>query len=176
MALAARRQLVPRVLRFAPANAERRNYLFRFIGQLAINYRRSHIVGEDFGDSEWRQGPHAGDRAPDGPALLGTTGAPTHLHAALTGLPFHLLCFSGPQPAAAALAHVGDPRWPHLRLHVVTRNPDHTAETLVDSTGALHRRYGVSHEATYLIRPDGYVAFRAPRLESAATAAAVLRS
>jgi 2-polyprenyl-6-methoxyphenol hydroxylase-like FAD-dependent oxidoreductase len=66
-------RLAPRVFR----TLSRRAQVFRFISQLAINYRHSPIVDEQ----DMPFGPHAGDRAPDADGLL----------AQLTGAKFHLL-------------------------------------------------------------------------------------
>ena len=174
-ALSARHALGPRLLRFATATPARQARLFRFLSELGINYRRSPIVGEDFGDGEWRAGPLAGDRTPDG--ALGTIGrTATTLHAQLRGTTFHLVFFAGGQHSAAVLAATGEHDSRHLKLHVVSTAEAADGVTLTDLGGGLHRRYGVSHAATYLIRPDGHIAFRAPRLESTAVAMEFLGS
>ena len=35
-----------------------------------------------------------------------------------------------------------------------------TGSTLFDADGGVHRRYGARSECLYLVRPDGYVAYR----------------
>ena len=40
--------------------------------------------------------------------------------------------------------------------------------SIYDDRGLLHERYGLDGPGLYLLRPDGYIAFRAPRLDTAA--------
>jgi len=42
-----------------------------------------------------------------------------------------------------------------------------TGSTLFDADGGVHRRYGARSECLYLIRPDGYVAYRCQPAEGA---------
>jgi hypothetical protein len=41
-----------------------------------------------------------------------------------------------------------------------------SGEVLLDATGAVHERYGARSECLYLIRPDGYVAYRSQPAEA----------
>ena len=42
---------------------------------------------------------------------------------------------------------------------------------LLDTDGALHRRYGAGAECLYLVRPDGYVGFRSQPVDAGALVA-----
>jgi hypothetical protein len=43
---------------------------------------------------------------------------------------------------------------------IVRTDPAHPAIGEVDRRGAAHARYGAEQGAIYLVRPDGYIAFR----------------
>jgi hypothetical protein len=153
----ARSQLVPRLaplaLRFTPARAA----AFRTISQLGIHYRPSPLSTE--GPDPLRHGARSGDRLPD--ARITHDGQDCWLHEALAGggAGFHLL-LCGPAGAwddsrLAALAerHVG-----LLIVHRLTRDPIPGA--LHDPSRAALARLGVAHNAHYLVRPDGHIAYR----------------
>ena len=84
-------RLAPRVF----ATRSRRAQMFRFISQLAIQYRRSPIVEEH----ALKGGPHAGDRTPDADGLL----------AKLTGPRFQLLAFGFTPQLPARLRDLVEP-------------------------------------------------------------------
>lgn len=153
-------RLAPRIL-----GSTRGAGVFRLLSQTAIRYRRSPLVAEvdREGDAAWEEGPRAGDRAPGAPLPGG------HLLRRLTGEGWWLLGFCGEGEGEGAVqpqrwlrrlrAAVGDRPWISLRL--VSRTP--LADAIVDPEGVLHERYGVGGGAgLYLVRPDGYIAFRSP--------------
>jgi hypothetical protein len=87
----------------------------------------------------------------------------------------HLLVYGGPDSAdwkplqaAAGLAggHAG-----LIEAHCVVGRMDDGAaapeNVYADVTGKAHGRYGLTGPGLYLLRPDGYVGFRAPGLDAA---------
>ena len=64
--------------------------------------------------------------------------------------------------AAHVVYHCGE--WMRCWVIVIGTDPppDELSESAVfmDTTGDLHRRFGASAECAYLLRPDGYVAYR----------------
>jgi hypothetical protein len=58
-----------------------------------------------------------------------------------------------------------------VRPVIVRLDPAHPAIGEVDRRGLAHQRYGAGAGAIYLVRPDGYIAFR-----GAGTDVEVLRS
>ncbi|MET0843090.1 MAG: FAD-dependent monooxygenase, partial [Mycetocola sp.] len=145
--------LVPLVLRLTAGRA----YGFRTVSQLAIRYRRSPLSVE--GPDAPRHGPRAGDRLPDAP--ITHNGRAVTLQRALAATGFHLL-LCGPtafRPPAAA-ARLADRYAGLVAVHHLTS--DVGPGTLHDHTGAALRRLGVddSRPAHFLVRPDGYIAFR----------------
>jgi 2-polyprenyl-6-methoxyphenol hydroxylase-like FAD-dependent oxidoreductase len=123
------------------------------ISGLAVNYRHSPIV-ENHADG--MGGPAAGDRAPDAVLARADGGASLQLYN-LFAEHRHalLLCGDLPETALSKL-----PSYPQRDLAVHRIAPQGTASgELVDRDGAVAARYG-SEPAAYLIRPDGYVAFR----------------
>jgi 2-polyprenyl-6-methoxyphenol hydroxylase-like FAD-dependent oxidoreductase len=136
-----RNHVVPLVAPRVMARPRGRRLAFRFVSQLAIDYRGGPLSVEGGG---LRGGPRAGERAPDGPFPVAGDADRT-LFTALATPAFHLLLFTpraAPPTGSAALA-----------VHVVDERSD--------PGGLLRRRYGVTGPAHYLIRPDGYVAYRA---------------
>ena len=134
--------------------------------QLDVNYRTSSL-SEHTGS--FRNGPKAGDRAPDG-QLLGPSGQPTSLFAKFRTPDFRLLIFQGRRHAAdtGALAAIGQRVRAATDGRVIptvittdnTARCDDDVNVLNDPKQRNHVSYGVSTPSLYLIRPDGYVGFR----------------
>jgi hypothetical protein len=122
------------------------------IAGLAGNYRGSPIVEDHAATAA---GPRAGELAPDVALGAGEGGAATSLYR-LVAQHRHLLLLVGdagaPPPLPPDLT-----RYPIAVRRVAAAGA--VAGALVDHTGVVAARYGSSRLA-YLIRPDGYVAFR----------------
>ncbi len=139
--------------------------------ELDLDYRRSPICRQHLGAPGSQTGPHAGAQARDaGPLLLG--GERTTLFERMRGGRHLLLLFAGNEDPGAGLEELvaiareverlhGD----LITSHVVVADPPGPGTqpargTLHDLELALHRRFGVSGNCLYLIRPDGYIGFR----------------
>jgi 2-polyprenyl-6-methoxyphenol hydroxylase-like FAD-dependent oxidoreductase len=135
----------------------------RFMSQTAIRYRHSALCRD--GATSVRLGPgapHPGDRAPD--AILDRAGK-QRLHALLHGPHVTLLLFAGESAELAMRCDelAGELTRTHgslLSAVVLTRTPGAAGYRRQDETGATHQRYGAVQGAIYLVRPDGYIAFR----------------
>jgi hypothetical protein len=168
---ALRNALIPRVLPWALGERSRRARAFRFVSQLGIKYPESPIVDENRGgaDLAFRRGPAAGNRAPDGPLRLAGDGREVSLFSRLRGTPHHLLLFAGrgaEAPASDAelrnmLAGYEGMIQAHLIFAGDRGQIGSEVPAYVDESGLVHGRYGLTGAGCYLIRPDGYVAFRA---------------
>ena len=169
----ARNLLLPRVLPRVLGTRSRRARFFRFVSQLGVKYPGSPIVDEELreADRAFRQGPAAGHRAPDGPLRLAGEDRPVSLFSRLRGTSHHLLLFGGRETVAydwgapdAGLRELVTEYEGLLGPHLlVPREPAHMeTPAYVDESGLVHERYGLRGAGYYLIRPDGYVAFRAP--------------
>jgi 2-polyprenyl-6-methoxyphenol hydroxylase-like FAD-dependent oxidoreductase len=169
---ALRNALIPRVLPWVLGKRSRRARVFRFVSQLGIKYPESPIVDEDRSgaDLAFRRGPAAGNRAPDGPLRLAGDGREVSLFSRLRGTPHHLLLFAGrgvQAPASDAelrnlLVGYEGMIQPHQIFAEDRGQIGSEAPAYVDESGLVHGRYGLTGAGCYLIRPDGYVAFRAP--------------
>lgn len=175
--IGARNLLVPLAGRALQSRALRQR-MFRFIGQLGIAYPTSRIVEErlDGGDRRFRQAPGKGERAP---AVLHGGEA---LRTRLRGPKHHLLVFTGRQRGLeleALQRQVQDALGVHRRLCeviLIWRGDGVGLKgSIYDDRGLLHERYGLDGPGLYLLRPDGYIAFRAPRLDTAALQAYLQR-
>lgn len=138
-----------------------RKEVARFVSQTGIRYRDSPLSLEGHGAARLdSHAPHAGDRAPD--VELG----PSHRLAELLHGPRHtLLLFAGRSTALlerfATMRDEIAARYGTLVAPVVIRlDPAHPAIGEVDRRGEAHERYGAAQGAIYLVRPDGYIAFR----------------
>ncbi|SDC93575.1 2-polyprenyl-6-methoxyphenol hydroxylase [Geodermatophilus telluris] len=181
MTLLRNRVLVP-ALRLAVI----RNRLLDGVAELDVGYRDSSLVdeaatGEHTGDGEaaglvdavrFRRGPHAGDRAPDAEVRAGDNGAPTRLFDLFRGTHSTLLVFDGPAATDAGYrrmtatarrvrAALGD----DVRAWIVVpgdRRPEHLddVDVVLDPDRDAHHRYAAAAESLYLVRPDGYIAYR----------------
>ena len=117
----------------------------------------------------FRRGPNAGVRAPDAEGLVDAfRHGPTRLLEILAEDHRHsLIVFSGASARARRPGELGqliervEERYGALiRPLLVSTEPDERRRALLDLTGGAHRRYGAQFECLYLIRPDGYIAFR----------------
>lgn len=198
--LSLRNLALPRIVPVVLRTQQRRAWLFHFLSQLGIHYRGSSVVEEHARQdgARFQGGPRAGDRAPDG-ILDGPAGEPEKmLLGQLRGPGFHLLIFAGtgtgtgpgaggaegaPVSSLTTLATLAtkveqalvghtDLVTPALVLGAPATEPMPPTLTLagVDGQGHLHRAYGLDGPGCYLIRPDGYVAFRSPGPEFPALA------
>jgi len=157
--------------------------LSRDLSELGVAYPESPIVAEDrprllsgpVDALDFRHGPKPGDRVPDvalGPAP--GSGDPERLHELLRGTKHVLLLFGEVGEAVGGLAreHAEE-----VDTYRVSRDPvpDRDGRTIHDPGGGLHRRFGVHSSAVYLIRPDGYLAYRAAPPDPARLAAYLSR-
>ena len=155
------------------------------VAELDVGYRSSSLAGEPAGvdrtgDGEaagvvdhvrFRHGPHAGDRAPDAGGL-DRDGAPARLFDLFRGTHSTLLLFDGPAATDAGYRRmtataraVGAALGDDVRTWVVVpgdRRPEGLDDVAVflDPDRDAHHRYAATAESLYLVRPDGYVAFR----------------
>jgi hypothetical protein len=155
------RQLLPTLAIRALQLPVVRKRIARFVSQTGIRYRGSPVSIEAHGASRLdSEAPRAGDRAPD------VELAPSHWLAELLHGPRHtLLLFAGRSTALlerfATMRDEIEARYGSLVCPVIVRlDPAHPAIGEVDRRGAAHRRYGAEQGAIYLVRPDGYIAFR----------------
>ena len=141
--------------------------------ELQINYRSSSIVagirdGARVPASSWSAGPAPGDRLPDTGPLVTASGdrrsmrdlmrGPHHTLLVLAGDGEHLRRYS--DAIAHIAARLGDRLAGYLVVIADTPPPGSTA-VLADPTFAVHGRLGAAADTALLVRPDGYVAFRA---------------
>jgi 2-polyprenyl-6-methoxyphenol hydroxylase-like FAD-dependent oxidoreductase len=142
-----------------PLSAVQR-FLRRTVSEISIEYEKSWLVEEH----ALHGGPRAGDRAPDAVAAARRGAASIHLMDACAHPWFTLLLLTDGTDAQAA-------RMDALARMVTARHGACvTSLTLCDADDApntgypkpLRDAYGPNRPAAYVIRPDGYVAFRSP--------------
>ncbi|MGH7136972.1 MAG: FAD-dependent monooxygenase, partial [Pirellulales bacterium] len=150
------------------------------LSELGIHYRSSPIVAEHRPSdlrsalaSWWESGPRAGDRAPDAAGLRTADGKELRFFDLLSNTGHVLLLF------AAQTGNEAAARARQLRLTEITHRyqgvldrytilpPEgkaiaatHDSSTIVDASGELHRTYSVRDEMLFIVRPDGYLAYR----------------
>ncbi len=142
--------------------------------QIDLDYRSSPICLEPEG--EFANGPHAGARAVDAPILL--DGQPCQFYDLMRSSKHCLFLFAPASPQGSDLSElttvaetVARDHGHWIAVHIVD---DWQGESTVpsnvtlieDPQQTLRQRYGIESTGMYLIRPDGYVAYRSRRLES----------
>jgi 2-polyprenyl-6-methoxyphenol hydroxylase-like FAD-dependent oxidoreductase len=147
--------------------------------QLYVNYRGSNWVAEQLSrPGALAGGPQPGDRAPDVPGLRREgLEFPLRLFDLFRGT-HHTLLLYGANPAAAPVPGApGDPLeglrqrcGDHLKAYGIAApefpgHGDDAYPTLVDSGRHFQRVYAAAGATAYLVRPDGYVAFRTDALQ-----------
>jgi len=154
-----RRTIVSRILPLVFRWARLRATAFRFVSELAISYRRTPAVAE--ARPKLRSGPRAGDRLPD--VRIERDGRSTFLQQELAGTRFQLLlCGQAESWDAASIKNLAERFEGLLAVRRLTREGD-GPDMLVDVSGDAFDRLGVraaADGAQYLVRPDGYIAFR----------------
>lgn len=160
----------------------------RRMSQLEVHYRDSPAVSERspgvFGwllaalrgaprpdlwaAMRFAKGPKAGDRAPDAAGVIENDEDPVRLFELWArDLRFQLLLFTGPCPSPseatslANLAAKAEAAAPELlKARLVRTLVAEVREASVDSQGDAHRAYAALRPCLYLVRPDGYIAYR----------------
>ena len=158
-----RRVVLPRIIPLAIGGERLRTRAFRFISELGIEYRDSALATE--GTPPLDEGPRAGERLPDAPVTV--AGRATTLQREIVGAWFTLLvCDRGTRGARAEDAenYRGRGELPRDLLRVRRLVSSAVAgggdDQLVDESGVAFERLGIVESGIYLVRPDGYVAYR----------------
>jgi hypothetical protein len=151
----ARRVVVPQVVPPVFGSRWIRRAAFAFVSELGIRYRRSPAVVE--GEPRQRSGPRPGDRLPDAEVLV--NGRSTYLQQALAGPHLALLLCGDPHQWDAGEVDRLRERYGRVVKTYSLSALDGDA-SLVDEKGHALVRLGVRNAAQYLVRPDGYIAFR----------------
>jgi hypothetical protein len=148
----------------------------RHLQEVDLDYRSSPLCLEPSG--EFASGPHAGTEAPDAsPILVG--GQRTTLFQVPAGTNHRLLLFNGSAseqpteslPGIAAKVLEDHGHWIDVFV-VVSEEADAPAPlpaevtVIGDPECSMHVRYEADSPCLYLIRPDGYVAYRSRQINS----------
>jgi 2-polyprenyl-6-methoxyphenol hydroxylase-like FAD-dependent oxidoreductase len=152
-----RRTIVARILPLVFRWGRVRAWAFRFVSELAISYPKSPAVAGR--PVRPKTGPRAGARLPDAP--IQRDGRATHLQQELSGPAFHLLLCGGVDGWDTALLDGLIASYANA-LAVRHLSRQNRPGVLFDATGDALSRLGVSdgQSGQYLVRPDGYIAFR----------------
>lgn len=148
----------------------------RHLQEVDLDYLESPLSLDKEGT--FAAGPRAGSQAPDAsPLLLG--GDKTSLYKIPVGIKFRQLLFSGRDtdtPAPELIQAATDALTTYgalIDVFIVVASDRVPLDGLpaevtliVDPESAMHRRYGADTACLYLIRPDGYVAYRSPDINS----------
>ena len=162
--------VAPLITRAAPLRAR----AFHFVSQLGIRYHPSQFVADapaSGAPRPWRHGVTAGCRAPNGTIAHGRD-----VFALLQGYRFDVLALSR-RPlaedeiaaASSALAALETSSGVELRTHLVAHSLiGRDARFIQAESPHVFAVYGIGRrvpQAIFLIRPDGYVAYRSPGLD-----------
>jgi len=156
--------------------------------EVDINYRKSAVVGNFLGHDApnatrlpFLHGPRGGDRAPNATLTASGDGSAKTLFELFQGTHFTLLIFTHANATGAELAEAkslaetaAKRLGPWVECAFISDRQAPTElrsrpNVYLDARLSAHQTYGVSKaRATYLIRPDGYVAFRSTPLSQQA--------
>jgi hypothetical protein len=155
----ARQVVMSRILPGLVTTSWLRSAAFRFVSELGIRYRRSPLVEE--GSPRLRSPLRPGDRLPD--AWVTIEGRAGSFQRAVIGPHFTLLLCGDEQ---APDEHVADLLSDHGDV-LETRCLSSRARpgVLFDPGGSTFALLGGHRGAHYLVRPDGYVAYRAAGID-----------
>jgi hypothetical protein len=165
-----RRVVLPRIVPLAIGGERLRTFAFRFVSEIGIEYRDSTLATE--GTPALTDGPRAGERLPDAPVRV--DGRESTLQREVVGACFTLLVAlraEGAPRAEDADNDRGRGALPsdlfRVRRLVSSAASASTADDLIDESGVAFERLGARDAAVYLVRPDGYVAYRCAGTELA---------
>jgi 2-polyprenyl-6-methoxyphenol hydroxylase-like FAD-dependent oxidoreductase len=149
--------------------------------ELNINYRQSPLSAQN-----WHGGAvAAGDRMPEAPLTSAQNSGQTTLFAVMRGTRHNLILLPGARDlqATSQLLKIADEAlraFPEIfSVHVVlkadtiTAAPDQSAlpstvSVWLDTEGRLHQQMGATDRALILVRPDGYIGYRAQPADAGA--------
>jgi len=159
-----RRVVLPHVVPLAIGGERLRTFAFRFVSEIGIAYRDSSLATE--GNPSLSHGPRAGERLPDAPVRVGDR--ESTLQREVVGAHFTLLvcerALGGALRAEDSQNHQGRGALSADLLRIRRLVPPSTStdavDDLIDDSGVALERLGVQDSAIYLVRPDGYVAYR----------------
>lgn len=143
--------------------------------QLLVDYPESPIVGEDVFEGRLQGGPGCGQRAPDCRGLRrAAVSFSVRLFELLRGGLHTLLLYAEDQKRADELAEVAGAAAKrahgNLRAYMIVAQHSEPLDcdlpTLRDAAGEFRAAYDAENGCGYLIRPDGYVGYRAAEINS----------
>jgi 2-polyprenyl-6-methoxyphenol hydroxylase-like FAD-dependent oxidoreductase len=148
--------------------------MLRREAQLLVNYRNSPLVGD--GDGGVGRGPRPGDRAPDCRGLQrAAVNHSLRLFELLADPDHTLLLYADDAGQLPAFAEIEDlvttASGGRAKTYVITAAPDlpvPSAPVIVDAAGEFQTTYAATGGSGYLVRPDGYLGFRATPIGTAA--------
>lgn len=152
----------------------------RHVEELDLDYSKSPICREHLdGAGAIGSGPRAGEQAPDARPLM-VNGSAASLYQIIRGPRHTLLLFAGVRARedswrrlAEVARWVRSSRWADgVEVWLAAAESGASGETqgemrvIADPGRRLHLRYGAESECLYLVRPDGYVGYRAAGAET----------
>ena len=145
-------------------------------GQLLVGYPDSPLNGQDVDGDLLSGGPLPGERAPDARGLRRAAEAdPLRLYELLRGADLVLLLYADKSvddealrdlEAVAAAARARAPLTAYAVLEAGNDAVLTDLPAIEDRDGTFAAAYGASGACAYLIRPDGYVAYRAAPVDA----------
>jgi hypothetical protein len=147
--------------------------------QLLVGYPDSPTVSEDVSEDRLAAGPRPGQRAPDCRGLRrDAVSFPMRLFELLRGTGHTLLLYAADEQQGRALAEVATAAAARasgqLRAYLVVSQETELVNlafpALHDASGEYRAAYDADPGCAYLIRPDGYVGYRAAPADPTALA------